>query len=84
MFRCYILPRSQKIFHHYCFKVEVNVIVGMSKSIVSFVTFLPFTQMNETTMSYFFHSWILLLLLDILCTAPPRLLIKVTTGYNKP
>jgi len=51
---------------------------------------VPFSSLNETMMSHFFHNGILLLLLDILRTALPRLLklttvtsIPNTVAYNK-
>jgi len=55
------------------------MVLRISKTFASFTTFVPFSLLNDTTMSYFFHNYILLLLFDILCTAPRRLLIKVTT-----
>jgi len=44
-----------------------------------FTTFLPFTLLNETTMSYFFRNGIQLLMFGNLHTAPPRLSIKLST-----
>jgi len=61
-----------------------NVGFGISKSFARFTTFVPFSLLNYTTMSYFFHNGILLLLFDKIRTAAPRLSVKLTTDATIP
>jgi len=65
----YTLIRKSKVTLSLFFKIVVNVVFGISKSLTSFATFVTFSLLSETTMSCFFPDGILLLF-DSLRTFP--------------
>jgi len=66
------------------YKIIVNAVAGVAKSFASFATFVPFLLLSEAMMLYSFHNEILLLLFNILHTAPPKVSIKLTTAATIP
>jgi len=66
-----------KIIWSLCFLIVVGAILDTSKSFANLTTFVLFLLLNETTMSYFFHYGLLLLLFDKLDTVPSKLLMKL-------
>ena len=67
----YTLIRKSKVILSLFFKIVINVVFGISKSLTSFATFVTFSLLSETTMSCFFSDGILLLF-DSLRTFPLR------------
>jgi len=70
VFFAYALKRKSEIILSLVFETVVNV-VAISKSLASFATSVPFSLLNETTMSHFF-PYRILLFFNNLRTAPRR------------
>ena len=60
-FAVYSDKKKSEIILFLLFKVIVNVVLGISKSLANFATLNTISLLNDTTMSCFFHNGLLLL-----------------------
>ena len=74
----YIPIRKVRNYFVFIFETVVSIVVGISNSLASFVTFTFATEKSAMSHIYFCHDGILLLFFNKLCTALPRLLITLT------